>query len=212
MDILKEKLTELKLEHTNNKKELNECIENVDDSKIIKEIEELIIKREEIPNKLKDFKKKKIFSTILFTLINTDLFLLSFAFGCTLESVIAGIIIVYTFLVPYVSLLNVKSYYNFKNTLSNTKIKLEEEIKEKTNTLELDKEINKNKISKLKELDKENQIQITEIENKIDSINQARNEVILDYCKNNSILEDVLNDTCKQELEKPKVKTLQINN
>ena len=211
MDILKEKLTELKLEHTNNKKELNECIENVDDSKIIKEIEELIIKREEIPNKLKDFKKKKIFSTILFTLINTDLFLLSFAFGCTLESVIAGIIIVYTFLVPYVSLLNVKSYYNFKNTLSNTKIKLEEEIKEKTNTLELDKEINKNKISKLKNIDKQTKIQIQEIENKIDSINQVRNEVILDYCKNNPILEDILNNTCKKEIEKPKVKILQKN-
>lgn len=209
LDILKEKLTDLKLEHINNEKEINENIKNIDNSKIVKEIEKLTIEKDEIPNKLKDCKKRKIFSTVLFTLINTDLFLLSFAFGHTLESVIAGIIIVYTFLVPYVSLLNLKSYYNYKNTLNNKQIKIEEKIKEKTNLLELEKEKNKNKICKLKDIDNQTQIQIKEIENKIDSINQARNEVILDYCKNNPILEDILNETCKQEIEKPKVKVLQ---
>ena len=126
-----------------------------------------------------------------------------------MESVIAGIIIVYTFLAPYVSLINLKSYYNYKKTMNNKKMKIEEEIKEKTNTLELEKERNNNKISKLKNIDNENKIQIKEIENKIDSINQVRNEVILAYCKSNPILENILNETCKQEIEKPKVKVLQ---
>ena len=79
------------------------------------------MKIEEIPNKLKDFKFRKIFSIVLFTLASTDLFLLTLAFGYTLESVIAGIIILYIFLVPYVSLINLKSYCNYKNTLNNTK-------------------------------------------------------------------------------------------
>lgn len=170
------------------------------------------MKIEEIPNKLKDFKFRKIFSIVLFTLASTDLFLLTLAFGYTLESVIAGIIILYIFLVPYVSLINLKSYCNYKNTLNNTKTKLEEEIKEKTSKLEKVKENNKNKISKLEDISKENQIQIKEIENKIDYINQTRNEVIIEYCKDNPILENLLNDTCNEELQyKAKVKSLQIN-